>query len=116
MEINLKMFNHLNEEVTITNYDLDNLETKHITNIDLFLAEVSQKNPDCTIKCKWREQPYFDWNFVGLQAYNEKVDGAKVESGEMEFQDWMKKWYPRLHNNLDDFKGLTITNYQNKNQ
>ena len=58
------------------------------------------------------------FNGKDLKGWTQRGGKAlyKVENGEMEFQDWMKKWYPRLHNNLDDFKGLTITNYQNKNQ
>ena len=110
MEINIKMFNNLNEEVNITNYDMDNL--KDFTNIDLFVENISLENKNCTIKCKWREQSYSEWNFICLMPYNEKIDCEKVENGQMKLDEYQKKWYPRLYNSkiLEDFKGIKIKN------
>jgi hypothetical protein len=93
MKLRIHVKNALTKEVEIDstieiiNEDIEIIRANHNVFYEVF--------PDCHVNFEWPSSnvELFGTNFIGGVPRNMELDQAKIDTGEMSWQSYMKKWH-----------------------
>ena len=92
MQLRIHVKNALTKEVEIDS--VINIENEDIEIIRANHNVFYEVYPDCHVNFEWEaSDPIHGTNFIGGVPRNMELDQAKIDTGEMSWQSYMKKWH-----------------------
>lgn len=107
MKYTIKMYDFINKEKHEEEVLITGLPANFNKIAEDIAEDFSKRYPNSTISVQWKSFATNETNSINLQAFNQKIDEDKIETGEITFDEYCKKWYGSTFS-TEFLKGILI--------